>query len=318
MKIQLEYNPNTAETLFLINGVADRSMYNPFFQVNGYPLQSWLKKRLAWAGLAETVRSLARGSSVDFSFVGRRIDYDDVVAVLHSKLPNVTMSFSPKYEAIEDCGFSEKLNNILKAYPKMNLYIKDNGVRRIASHLTASESEKPIEITSNDQYLKEKDSLFLSSRPLFIRSDVYKLNATEIESRISKNFIRPFDSIYIILNSYTDRSYFLDQIELGMHVDVEKNELKSFLNKKYLKSICLWNDPVWYSHWNGFWDEINAIHQEVIDEKQAMKGRILHSGLSDDQERKMDTLDLWISWYKKNYKELLTIHTYVQKAREVS
>ena len=66
MKIQLEYNPNTSETQLLINGVADRSMYNPFFQVNGYPLQSWLKKRLAWAGLAETVGSLARGSSVEF------------------------------------------------------------------------------------------------------------------------------------------------------------------------------------------------------------------------------------------------------------
>lgn len=318
MKIQLEYNPNTAETLFHINGVADRSMYNPFFQVNGYPLQSWLKKRLAWAGLAETVGSLARGSSVEFTFVGRKIDYDDVVKALHAKLPNVTMSFSSKYEAVEDRGFLTKLTNILNAYPQVNPHIKDNGVRRIASHLTASESEKPIEITSNDQYLKEKDSLFLSSRPLFILSDVYKLNATEIESRISKNFIRPFDSVYIILNSPADRSYFLEQIELGIHVDVEKNELKNFLNRKYLKSICLWNDPAWYSRWNSFWDEINAVHQDVIDEKQAMKGRILHSGLSDDQERKMDTLDLWISWYKKNYKELLAIHTYIQKVRGVS
>lgn len=318
MKIQLEYNPNTSETQLLINGVADRSMYNPFFQVNGYPLQSWLKKRLAWAGLAETVGSLARSSSVEFTFVGRRIDYDDVVKVLRSKLPYVTLSFIPKYEAVEDCGFSVKLDNILKAYPQANPYIKDNGVRRIVSLLTAFEAEKPIEITSNDQYLNKKDSLFLSSSPLFIQSDIYRLNATEIESRISKSFIRPFDSVYIILNSPTDRSYFLDQIELGMHVDVEKNELKNYLNKKYLKSICLWNDPAWYSRWNSFWDEINAIHQDVIDEKQAMKGRILHSGLSDDQERKMDTLDLWISWYKKNYKELLAIHTYIQKVRGVS
>lgn len=100
MKIQLEYNPNTFETLFHINGIADRSMYNPFFQVNGYPLQSWLKKRLAWVGLAETIGSLARGSAIEFMFVGRKIDYDDVVKALHLKLPNVKMSFSAKVETL--------------------------------------------------------------------------------------------------------------------------------------------------------------------------------------------------------------------------
>ena len=103
-----------------------------------------------------------------------------------------------------------------------------------------------------------------------------------------------------------------------MHVDVMKNDLKNFLNKKYLRGMCLWNDPAWYSNWSRFWDEVNDIHQDVIDEKQAMKKLILHSSLSDDQEDKMDALDLWISWYKKNYKELLDVHTYVQKVREVS
>lgn len=86
MKLDLWYNPVIPAMDVQIDGdwQDERDIYGFLYPVRSYPLQTWLHPNGSWNGLERQVLDFARGEPVTLVFHGRRIDYDDVAALLAS------------------------------------------------------------------------------------------------------------------------------------------------------------------------------------------------------------------------------------------
>lgn len=86
-KIVFLYDYIKPELYILIDGVPvqENDIYGFLYPVKNYILQTWLQPNGSWTGLAEQIKVLARGGDVQIDFIGREIDYNDVMKTLENQ-----------------------------------------------------------------------------------------------------------------------------------------------------------------------------------------------------------------------------------------
>ena len=304
MNINLEYNPYTIKARIIFNDNAADLRSLQFSQIINFPLQSWLRKRLDWPGLADKLKVVCRGASIDLVFTGRGIDYDDLRIALDGKIANLTLEHVAKYETAQD--IDDVFMKTFADYPVIDeRQAEYNALRDIIDEINNSSEKFEIVVSDEKDFYENRQEIFNTYYPLFISADIWQAHAAEIERGIAENFSRPYESIFILLNDPKDRNLFLSQTENGIHVGEYDEARAETVRRKYPGSSILKDPERIQAMLKEIFSLLENEYEFVREELLNMRRQSLHeSYIDEDSSERYNKFLGWQNWYRKFVKEV--------------
>lgn len=243
MKIEIDYNPYTSQTMLIQDGVSLTLKQGAFAKISNYPLQSWLQKRMDWCGIREKLTDIARGRKIELVFIGRTIDFEDLYCYI-GNMRNITVAHIPKYENLNEAvplysGMEQFLLQMKADFNPLPNNDIDAQLKHILHLLCEPILPSELLISSEEDYEKCKSNIRNAAMPIFISEKIYRQYGNEIESMISRGFSRPYDSVCILIDKPEHADFFLVQQEKGINVFSSDCDLLEAVRKKY-------GSPIYY------------------------------------------------------------------------